>query len=167
MNLLWEVTVDFMMEGQGPLHKTGTNSGKSKWLPGKSCPREVSREIGLYGGAHPLRECLITQDTYRGQIFQTFHCLSGFGLQNPNKMRPRIAPWACLLKQWVWTCSGLTGVKSRLLWLKHKVWNIFPTHPTLYFSFQVGQTDDLNCFQSLVWHVDNGDGKQHSGQNKS
>ena len=53
MNLLWEVTVDFMMEGQGPLHTTGTNSGKSKWLPGKSCPSEVSREIGLSGGAQP------------------------------------------------------------------------------------------------------------------
>ena len=43
MNLLWEVTVDFMMEGQGPLHKTGTNSGKSKWLPGKSC---LGRSLG-------------------------------------------------------------------------------------------------------------------------
>ena len=42
------------------------------------------------------------------QSLRTFPCLSDFGLQKPKKMWPRVAPWACLEKQWVWTCSSLT-----------------------------------------------------------
>ena len=56
-----------------------------------------------------------TQGTSRGQIFRqslrTFHCLSDLGLQKPKKMGPSIAPWACLEKEWVRTCSCLTLVR--------------------------------------------------------
>ena len=30
------------------------------------------------------------------QSLRTFHCLSDFGLQKSKKMKPRVAPWACL-----------------------------------------------------------------------
>ena len=39
---------------------------------------------------------------------QTFPRGADFGLQQPKKMSPRVAPWECVEKQWVWTCSSLT-----------------------------------------------------------
>ena len=42
--------------------------------------------------------------------YQTFPRGAYFKLKKPKKMRPRVAPWACLEKQWVRTCSSLTVV---------------------------------------------------------
>ena len=71
-----------------------------KGLSGKIRPRDVLRVIRL------------TRGTSHDQIFQKipedFSLFVRLWASKPKKMRPRVAPWACLEKQWVRTCSSLT-----------------------------------------------------------
>ena len=83
-----------------------------KRLSVKICPRDVLREIRLFWGGQPQGKVWLPKGPPMGNFFRqsmmTFHCLSDFGLQKPKQMRPRVAPWACLEKQWVVNCSSLT-----------------------------------------------------------
>ena len=100
------------MPGEDKTHSSGAISEKSEGVVWKNLPSGGPEGNQTFPrGAAPM-ESLITQGTSRGLIYRqslrTFHCLSDFGLHKPKKMWPRVDPWACLEKQWVWTCSSLT-----------------------------------------------------------
>ena len=85
-------------------------------LSGKICHKEVPRVIRLSQGTQPRGKVCLPEELPMGkflrQSLRTFHCLSDFWVQKTKKMRPRVAPWACLEKQLVWTCSSLRVLNS-------------------------------------------------------
>ena len=54
------------------------------------------------------RRCPMKGPSVGLQSLRTFHCLPDFVLQKAKKVRLWVAPWACLEKQWVWTCLSRT-----------------------------------------------------------
>ena len=90
----------------------GTNSGESKGVVWKNLPSVGPEGIRLSPGAQPRGKVWLPQGQPVGkfsrQSLRTFQGLSYFWLQKPKKMWPRVAPWVCLEKQLVRTCSSLT-----------------------------------------------------------
>ena len=76
---------------------------------------EQPRALPGSGTCAPL-ESLISLGTYRGNFFQTIHLDFPLFIRllasKPKKMQARVAPWACLDKHWIPTCTSLTVLNT-------------------------------------------------------